>query len=113
MVILSTDTGIKKINVTPRNNDIDSCTIMDESQSTINQVTIDSVVIKEYYTEVALDFQTALIEGRFYMITLLDSNGALLLREKAFCTDQPIESFSVNDGQYITLNGNTEFIVYE
>ena len=37
----------------------------------------------------------------------------LIFRGKVFCTDQPIVSFSVNNGKYVSNSTTNQFIVYE
>ena len=52
-------------------------------------------------------------ENRFYWMVLKDANGNLLLKERMFCTNQPIDTFSVNDGQFISNTTTNDFIMYE
>ena len=49
----------------------------------------------------------------WYMIELKDVSGNRLLLEKAFCTNQPLATFSVNNGQYVSHTTTNEFIIYE
>ena len=52
-------------------------------------------------------------ENRFYWMVLKDANGDLVLKERIFCTNQPIDTFSVNNGGYISNQTTNEFIMYE
>jgi hypothetical protein len=41
-------------------------------------------------------------------------NGATVVyKDRIFCTDQNVSSFSVNNGQYTANSTTNEFIVYE
>jgi hypothetical protein len=113
MIVLGTTLGNQVCSITPRSASIDQCVFHDEIENTDFDVTIDAVNIEAYYVDLVLDFttQTQLVENRFYMMTLYDDAGAVLLKEKVFCTDQPISTFSVNKGQYISNNSANQFIV--
>ncbi len=52
-------------------------------------------------------------ENHFYFAVIKDGAGNLLLKERMFCTNQPINTFSVNNGQYISNQTTNEFIMYE
>ena len=52
-------------------------------------------------------------ENRFYWMVLKDANGDLVLKERIFCTNQPIDTFSVNNGGYISNQTTNDFIMYE
>jgi hypothetical protein len=48
------------------------------------------------------------------MFHILDATGKILYSDKVFCTAQPINTFSVNEGTYETAPGtNNEYIIYE
>jgi len=52
-------------------------------------------------------------ENQFYWVVIKDALGNILLKERMFCTNQPIDTFSVNDGQYISNQTTNDFIMYE
>ena len=52
-------------------------------------------------------------ENHFYWMQIKDISGNLLLKERMFCTNQPIDTFSVNDGEYISNQTTNDFIMYE
>lgn len=113
MVVLGTSLGNQTCSITPRSAAIETCVFHDEIENTDFNVAIDSVIVQSYYVDLVLDFTapTQLVENRFYMMTLFDINNNVLLKEKVFCTDQPISTFSVNKGQYTTNNSANNFIV--
>lgn len=52
-------------------------------------------------------------QNHFYWMVLKDSNGEIVLKERLFCTNQPINTFSVNDGGYTSNQTTNDFIMYE
>lgn len=52
-------------------------------------------------------------ENHFYWMVLKDANGDLVLKERIFCTNQPINTFSVNNGGYVSNQTINDFIMYE
>lgn len=52
-------------------------------------------------------------ENQFYWVVIKDASGNLLLKERMFCTNQPIDTFSVNNGKYISNQTTNDFIMYE
>jgi|LauGreDrversion4_2_1035121.scaffolds.fasta_scaffold872963_1 hypothetical protein len=113
MVVLGTNLGIQMCSITPRSAAINECVFHDEIENTDFTVAIESVTVQSYFVDLELEFTlpTQLIENRFYMMTLYGDSGEILLKEKVFCTDQPITTFSVNYGQYQTNNSPNNFIV--
>jgi len=63
-----------------------------------------------YYTIIQSIFN--LVENHFYTLTCFNDS-EIIYRDKVFCTDQPIVTFSVNNGQYTSNTTTNEFIVYE
>ena len=63
-----------------------------------------------------LEFNVAnlnfLIQDNFYNLKVTNDN-EVIYKDRIFCTDQPIVSFSVNNGQYVSSSTANEFIVYE
>ena len=110
MNVLTTTLSPQPLVIVPRSTTFDTLIFTDDSTNDPVTITIDSVVDKDYYQ--ILNVECALIENRFYNIELFN-NGDLIFRGKAFCTDQPIVSFSVNNGQYVSNATTNTFIVYE
>jgi len=65
---------------------------------------------ESYYTIIQSIFN--LVENHFYTLTCFNDS-EIIYRDKVFCTDQPIVTFSVNNGQYTSNTTTNEFIVYE
>ena len=112
MIVLTTQNVLSQtFNCTPRTGTITDLFITDESENLTINVPIISQGASSYFYQIEAIFN--LTENRFYMIELQDASGNRLLLEKAFCTDQPLATFSVNNGQYVVNTTTNEFIIYE
>jgi hypothetical protein len=102
MIVLTTQNVLSQtFNCTPRTGVITDLLITDESENVTTNVPIISQGALSYFYQIEAIFN--LTENRFYMIVL----------EKAFCTNQPLATFSVNNGQYVSNTTTNEFIIYE
>jgi len=110
MIVLTTDTGSQFFHCIPRSNDIDGMFITDEQTNVTTEVTIIALAVGDYTTIVEAEFE--LIENHTYVLQLRNGTDVLFY-DKIFCTDQPIVTFSVNDGTYVSNTTTNEFIVYE
>ena len=110
MNVLTTTTDPQPLVIVPRSTTFDELIFTDDSTNEPVTITIDSVTNKDYYQ--ILNIQCALTENRFYNVELFNG-GDLIYRGKVFCTDQPIVSFSVNNGKYTSNSTTNTFIVYE
>jgi tagatose-1,6-bisphosphate aldolase non-catalytic subunit AgaZ/GatZ len=64
----------------------------------------------DYYDTLEAEF--SLVENHFYILVIKDGT-TIIYRDKIFCTDQNLVTFSVNNGQYVSNSTTNEFIVYE
>jgi hypothetical protein len=110
MNVLTTTTDPQPLVIVPRSTTFDELIFTDDSTNVPIEITIDSVEDKSYYQ--ILNVLCELIENRFYNVELFNE-GDLIFRGKVFCTDQPIVSFSVNNGKYVSNSTTNQFIVYE
>ena len=100
MKVLTTSTDAQSMSIIPRSYPA-TITIRLRDEST-NEVTtysdVDATTTKGY-----LVFSNAytLTENVFYELTILDGSD-VIYKDKIFCTDQTISTFSVNDGEYVT-----------
>jgi hypothetical protein len=53
------------------------------------------------------------LENHLYWVELKDVSNNVLLKERMFCTNQPIDTFSVNNGGYVSNQTTNDFIMYE
>jgi tetrahydromethanopterin S-methyltransferase subunit D len=77
----------------------------------VTQVVTGTFVYGDYTWQLITQFPTK--ENQFYWAVFKDAFGNILLKERMFCTNQPIDTFSVNDGQYISNQTTNDFIMYE
>jgi len=110
MIVLTTELTPQTFNFIPRSSDFDLVQITDEL--TNKTVVIDTYTFTEgdYYSTLESEFN--LVENRFYILTIKDGS-ATVYKDKIFCTNQSLVTFSVNNGQYVSNSTTNEFIVYE
>ena len=109
MIVLTTSTSAQTFSFIPR--DIPtSMVITDDQTNTPVTVAITSQTNGDYVKTITATF--ALKEGHFYDLVLY-KNTDIVYKDRIFCTDQNIVSFSVNNGQYTSNTTSNTFIVYE
>ena len=109
MIVLTTSTSAQTFSFIPR----DTPTLMvltDDQTNTPVTVAITSQVSGDYVNTITATF--ALKEGHFYDLVLY-KNTDIVYKDRIFCTDQNIVTFSVNNGQYTSNTTSNTFIVYE
>lgn len=110
MIILTSDTTPQSFVFIPRNHTFDYVGITDEQTGVTVEITDYTHTVGDYYDTLEAEF--SLVENHFYDLILI--NGAVAVyKDRIFCTNQPIVSFSVNNGQYVSNSTTNEFIVYE
>ena len=110
MIILTTSTSEQSFVFIPRSHVFDYVGITDEQTGVIVEISNYTHTIGDYYDTLEAEFN--LVENHFYDLVIV--NGAVVVyKDRIFCTDQPISSFSVNNGQYVSNSTTNEFIVYE
>lgn len=110
MIILNKTTDPQTFSFIARSKVYDSLFITDESTNTTVEVTIDSNVSGDYVDTITSTF--SLIEDRYYNLELRNGSD-VVLKDKVFCTNQSVQSYSVNNDEYTSNNTNNDFIVYE
>jgi hypothetical protein len=110
MIVLTTEITPQTFNLIPRSLTFDLVQITDEL--TNKTVIIDTYTFTQgdYYSTFESEFN--LVENRFYILTIKNGS-ATVYKDKIFCTNQKIVTFSVNNGQYVSNSTTNEFIVYE
>jgi hypothetical protein len=110
MIILSTSTNSQNFVFIPRSNVFDYVAITDDQTGKTVEITNYTYTQGDYFDTFAAEFN--LVENHFY--DLLIVNGAVVVyKDRIFCTNQSVNSFSVNNGQYVSNSTTNEFIVYE
>jgi hypothetical protein len=109
MIVLTTSTSAQTFSFIPR--DIPtSMVITDDQTNTPVTISIGSQTQGNYVNTLTATF--ALKEGHFYDLVLY-KNTDIVYKDRIFCTDQNIVSFSVNNGEYTSNTTSNTFIVYE
>ena len=109
MIILLESVLSQTFKFIPRSLDADSMIIEDDAENT--SVTIDiTPSVDRYYLSVSEVL--TLVEGRFYTIKVL--NGLdVVYKDKIFCTNQTVSSYSINDNEYVQHSTNNDFVIIE
>lgn len=110
MIILQEVGTVQSFSFIPRSDSYNTLQITDEQTGVTSNVTITSSVIGQYYHTITATF--SLKENHYYTLTL-KQNTDIVYKDKVFCTNQSIPTFSVNNGQYIVNTSNNDFILYE
>lgn len=110
MIVLTTDITPQTFVFIPRDSSFDTVLITDEQTNVT--VTIDTYTHTEgdYYDTLEAEFN--LVENHFYNLVIKDGT-TIVYKDRIFCTNQPLVTFSVNNGQYVSNSTTNEFIVYE
>lgn len=110
MIILQEVGTPQSFSFIPRQDTYNTLQITDEQTGVTTNVTITTNVIGQYYNTITATF--SLKENHYYTLTL-KQNTDIVFKDKVFCTNQSIPTFSVNNGQYIVNTSNNDFILYE
>jgi hypothetical protein len=110
MIVLTTSLLPQTFALIPRNGDFNTVEITDDQTNETTVVSEWTFTEGEYYSTLLVE--VALIENHFYNLVLKDGTN-IVYRDRIFCTDQPIVTFSVNNGQYTSNATTNTFIVYE
>jgi hypothetical protein len=110
MIVLTTTLDPQIFSFIPRSSDFDIVEITDDQ--TNETILIEGWTFTEgdYYSTLEAEFE--LVENHFYNLVVKDGTN-IVYRDRIFCTDQPIVTFSVNNGQYTSNTTANTFIVYE
>ena len=110
MIILQETASAQSFSFIPRSSAYNTLQITDEQTGVTTNVTITSSVTGSYYDTITATF--SLKQNHFYTLTL-KQNTDIVYKDKIFCTNQVIPTFSVNNGQYVVNTSNNDFILYE
>jgi hypothetical protein len=109
MIVLTTSLNAQTFFCIPR--DIPTgMTITDDQTNVTIPIVISNQVAGDYVRTITAAY--TLKEGHFYDL-ILYKNTEIVYRDKIFCTNQNIVTFSVNNGEYTSNTTSNTFIVYE
>jgi hypothetical protein len=110
MIVLEESLSNQTFSFIPRSDSYITMTIMNETTKETVTVSIISSTNLTYYHTITALFD--LKENNFYILKVLNGTDVVFI-DKVFCTNQPIVTFSVNDGKYVSHSTSNEFIIYE
>jgi hypothetical protein len=110
MIVLQETNSAQTFSFIPRSGGYDGMFLTDDQTNVEVQVTIDANVVGDYIDTITATFD--LKEGHFYNLVLKEGSD-VVYKDKIFCTNQSIVTFSVNNGQYVSNSTTNDFIVYE
>ncbi|NBU46483.1 MAG: hypothetical protein EBS34_03390 [Flavobacteriales bacterium] len=111
MIILQESQQQQTFKIVPtRIANINQMVVKDEQTNTTVTSTFVSNTIGDYVNTIIGQF--SLKQNHFYTIEF-KSNGVLCHKDRIFCTNQNIDTFSVNNQQYTPNSTTNTYIVYE
>jgi hypothetical protein len=110
MIILQESNTAQSFSFIPRSNTYNVLELTDEQTGVTSVVTITSNVVGSYFNTITATF--SLKQNHFYTLEV-KQNTDVVFKDKVFCTNQSIPTFSVNAGQYTANSSNNDFIIYE
>ena len=110
MIILQEIATQQTFSFIPRSQTYDSMFITDDQTNTEVEVTIDVNTNGDYYDTISAIFDIK--QNHFYNLVIKNGTDVVHL-DRIFCTNQPVATYSVNDGQFTSRPSNNEFIIYE
>lgn len=113
MTILQKSTNAQTINFIPRSYTAGlTYTIKIVNETTNKEIfssTSTSFVSNDYYYQYSSTF--TLVEDTMYTLEIKQGSD-LIYRDKVFCTNQTVSSYSVNNSAYTEHSQDNEFIVF-
>ena len=110
MIVLTTSNLAQVFSFIPRSSSFDSVELTDDQTNETISLTEYTFTEGDYYSTFECVF--SLVENHFYNLVIKDGTD-IIYRDRIFCTDQAIVTFSVNNGQYVSSSTSNTFIVYE
>jgi len=112
MTILQSSTDVQTLNFIPREYTSGTTyTILIKDETTNTEVfssTATTFTALDYYFQYSSVF--TLVENTMYMLEIKDGNN-VVFKDKIFCTNQNVTTYSVNDNEYIKNTIANDFIV--
>ena len=106
MIHLTTSASAQTLKVIPRSYASSvSMILRDDSTNTSTTYSSISTSTDKNYLVVSQALSPVLVEGRFYDLTIKEG-GNVIYKDKVFCTDQAVASYSVNNNEYTIPTGN-------
>ena len=109
MIHLTTSASAQTLKIIPRSYASSvSMILRDDSTNTSTTYSSISTSTDKNYLVVSQALSPVLVEGRFYDLTIKEGSN-VIYKDKVFCTDQTISSYTVNSSEYTITTGNDVF----
>lgn len=109
MIVLREQPTAQTLRATIQGTNADTIVLRDEEKNT--EVTINAVFsIDKYYAVTSVIFPIK--ENKYYTLTIKNGN-SVVYKDKIFCTNQTVASYSINKNEYVQNVTTNEFIIYE
>ena len=109
MIHLTTSASAQTLKIIPRSYASSvSMILRDDSTNTSTTYSSISTSTDKNYLVVSQALSPVLVEGRFYDLTIKEGSN-VIYKDKVFCTDQSVASYTVNSGEYTVPTGNDVF----
>ena len=109
MIHLTTTSSAQTLKIIPRSYaSTVSMILRDDSTNTSTTYGSISTSTDKNYLVISQALSPVLVEGRFYDMTVKEGS-SVIYKDKIFCTDQTISSYSVNSGEYTVPTGNDQY----
>lgn len=109
MIHLTTSASAQTLKIIPRSYASSvSMILRDDSTNTSTTYSSISTSTDKNYLVVSQALSPVLVEGRFYDLTIKEGSN-VIYKDKVFCTDQTVASYTVNSSEYTVPTGNDVF----
>lgn len=109
MIILKEQVGVQTLKLIVNGNTATSIVLVDEETNVETEIDCTFTTSKYYIqTSVALD----VLENKYYIIKAKNGDD-VVYTGLAFCTNQDIVDYSINNNVYTENTTDNEFIIYE
>lgn len=109
MIVLQESASAQDFYVIPRVYTADSMEIYSETNRTTTTYAITTSISGYYLTWSKI---VALKENNYYVLTV--KNGSdVVYKDKIFCTNQTVSSYSPNNGEFTTVSSDNDYITLD
>ena len=106
MIRLTTSASAQTLKIIPRSYaSTISMIVRDDTKNTSTTYSSISTSTDKNYLVISQALSPVLVEGRFYDLTVKEGSN-VIYKDKIFCTDQAVSSYSVNNNEYTIPTGD-------
>jgi hypothetical protein len=109
MIILREQATAQTLNAIIYGSNADAIVLRDEETNIETEINC-TFSIDRYYVATSVIFPIK--ENKYYTLTILNGTD-IVYRDKVFCTNQTIESYSINNNVYTEHTTNNDYKIFE